>query len=52
MGARGSGGLLQSPVLCRGVVDCTPPTAMSNEATTVGTTASQLVASGIKNFKL
>ena len=51
MGTTGTGGLLQSPVPAHGCGDWTTAT-MSTETTTLETTASQLVASGIKNFKL
>jgi hypothetical protein len=45
----GAGGLLQSPVPTRGIGYWTSATAMSSEATTLGTSAFLLVASGIKN---
>ena len=48
MGTTGSGGLLQSPVPTRGIIVCTTSTAMSDETTSVETSAFLLVASGIK----
>ena len=52
METTGTGGRFRSPVPTLGNVNCTSATTLSTEATSFGTTASQLVASGIKNFKL
>ena len=48
----GTGGLLQSLVPTHGVVICTTSPAMSTGTAAIDTAATQLVASGIKNFKL
>ena len=52
MGTTATGGLLQSLVPTHGVVHWAPTTSLSTETATVATSASQFVASGIKNFKL
>ena len=49
---RATGGLPQSPMATLGNVDCTSTTTVSTEAWTVTPAATQLVVSGIKNFKL
>ena len=48
----GTGGRLQSPGPTHGFVFCSTTSTMFTVTTTLGTSASQLVASGIKNFKL
>ena len=52
MEATATGGRLRSPGPARGLVLCTTTSTLSPETATFVTTASQLVVSGIKNFKI
>ena len=52
VGTSATGGLLQSLVPTLGYVVCTTTATMSTETASFTTTATQLAASGIKNFKL